>query len=468
MRIHKMISGLASMVLVCMGIVACQPNIHPEDTTSTTATISSEKTSVEYVFTAANRWSVVNENEWMYVTPSAGLPGEAKITVRFDENSTMKKRSGSFYILDGENTLMYSFVQPSVEVISTDNEVYYVPEEGSFIVRVKSNIDFKVSTDVDWIVLPETISFIGSGAEEEIEFGIVANNKQSSRKGHLTFTTVDGKNLQVTVNQAAHIDVEWTREFYRGVLGYRFTGDWCGYCPNLAYDITKFNQEEPGRLNCICFYDANSVSKLRFSDSSRYEKRFAVTGKPTLTLDERGLAYNIASPTFYNIIKAFCDEEKTSYKALTAINAQVSFTGGKVEVHPTVFVKKAGTYHIHVALLESNVIATQTDYTKLYTAAELEQFRHDNVVRSYATSTLSGDEFVAVDRSINAFNYTLDLPANVLDKNNLSVVIYVTRQSVSGPQKVEKLTYYHDHTEFVDNSVIVPVGQSSTLKYETK
>lgn len=468
MRIRNLISGIVYTGFLCMGLVACQPNIHPEDTSLAVATVSPEKASIEYTFTATARWSVVNDNEWIFVTPSAGLPGEAKITVRIDENSTMKKRQGAFYILDGENTLMYSFVQPSAEVISTDNEMYYVPEEGSFIVRVKSNIDFNVSTDVDWIVLPASTSFSSSDVEEEVEFGLIANKKSSSRLGHISFTTGDGKSLQVTVNQAAHVEVDWTRDFYRGVLGYRFTGDWCGYCPNLAYDITKFNSEEPGRLNCICFYDANSVSKLRFSESSRYEKRFAVSGKPTLTLDERGLAYNIASPTFYNIIKAFCNEEKASYKAQTAINAQVGYSNGKIEVHPTVFAKKAGTYHIHVALLESGVVASQTDYTNLYTAAELEQFRHDNVVRAYATTMLTGDEFVATDRSIIAFNYTISLPSNVLDKNNLSVVIYVTRQSISGPQAVEKFTYYHDHTEFVDNSVIVSVGQSSTLKYEAK
>lgn len=456
------------MILVCVGLAACQPNIHPDESSASVTTVGSDKTSIEYTFTATSRWSVVNENKWMYVTPSAGLPGENKITVRFDENSTMKQRYGAFYILDGENTLMYSFVQPSIELISTDNEVYYVPEEGSFVVRVKSNIDFTVGTDVEWIVLPSPTSFSGSGAEEEIEFGLVANKKSSARKGNITFTTADGKMLQVGVNQAAHIDVDWTREFYRGVLGYRFTGDWCGYCPNLAYDVARFNSEEPGRLNCICFYDANSVSKLRFSESSRYEKRFAVTGKPTLTLDERGLAYNIASPTFYNIIKAFCNEEKASFKAQTAISAQVGFSGGKVEVHPTVFVKKAGTYHVHVALLESGVVAAQTDYTNLYSAAELAQFGHDNVVRAYATTMLTGDEFVATDRSINAFNYTMELPANILDRKNLSVVIYVTRANLSGPQAVEKFTYYHDHTEFVDNSIIVPVGQSSTLKYEAK
>lgn len=456
------------MVMISMGIVACQPNIHPEDKPGATVTVGPQKSSISYTFTATGRWSVVNDNDWMYVTPSAGLPGEATVTVHFEENSTMKGRSGSFYIIDGATTTAYNFVQPSVDIISTDNEMYYVPEEGSFVVRVKSNVDFSVSADVEWIVLPDPAGFKGNGNEEEIVFGVTANKKATSRIGHLNFTTSDGKSLSVTVNQAAHVDVEWTRDFYRGVLGYRFTGDWCGFCPNLAYDVAKFNSEEPGRLNCICFYDANSVSRLRFSESSRYEKRFAVTGKPTLTLDERGLAYNIASPTFYNIIKAFCNEEKTSYKASTAISAQVTYSGGRIEVHPTVFVKKADTYHLHVALLEDGVVATQTDYTNLYTASELEKFEHGNVVRAYASAMLSGDEFTAADRSMNAFNYTIELPSNVLDKNRLSVVIYVTRTVVSGPQAVEKFTYYRDHTEFVDNSVIVPVGQSTTLKYETK
>ncbi len=468
MRIRKLISILAMVALLTSAFVACQPNIHPEDKPGASETIGPEKSSIRYTFTATERWSVVNDNDWMYVTPSAGLPGEAVITVHFEENSTMKGRAGAFYVIDGANTVMYSFTQPSVDIISTDNEMYYVPEEGGFVVRVRSNVDYTVTADVDWVTLPSSTSFKGEGAEEEIAFGVKANTKTTSRSGHLAFATADGKMLSVSVIQAAHVEVDWTRDFYKGVLGYRFTGDWCGFCPNLAYDVTRFNTEEPGRLNCICFYDANSVSRLRFNESSRYEKRFSVTGKPTLTLDERGFAFSVASPTFYQIIKAFCEEEKTSYKAQTAVSAQVLYSNGKVEVHPTVFVKEAGTYHLHVALMENGVVAAQTDYTNLYTASELENFEHGNVVRSYATKLLTGDEFSASEHSINAFNYTMEIPATVLDKNRLSVVVYVTRQTVSGPQAVEKLNYYRDHTEFVDNSVIVPVGQNVTLKYETK
>lgn len=454
------------MLALIMGFAACQPNIHPQPKGDDDYIVGPAKDTRTVTFEAKDRWSVINSNDWFYVTPGAGLAGEVKVTVKFDRNSGMKDRQGSFYVIDGANTYMYTFTQECENKLSLDTDEYHVPESGSFVVVVRSNVDYSVSADADWILMPSQTDYHGDGTDMEIEFGLKDNMGKEARTARLIFTTDQGETLTADVVQNAHVDVEWNRPFYKGILGYRFTGDWCGYCPYLAYDINRFTSDYPGRLNVLVFYDSISDASLRFGGSSKYETRFAVAGKPTWVLDERGQVYDVASPVFYNTTLALAKEDMEAFPANCAISADVTMKGGVVNIHPTVYVKEAGEYHIHVALLESGLVVPQTDYTGLYTPAQLEKFQHNNVVRKYATEMLVGDAFRADAHSSVMFNYTCEIPSNVKNRNKLSVAIYVTRPTVKGPEQVARFTYYRDHTEFADNSVIVPVGQSVQIKYE--
>lgn len=456
---------IITAALFALTFTSCEPNIVPSANLAD-ATVEAKGGSFTYEFEAENRWSVVNDNPWIYVTPGAGLPGKATVTVKVSENDGLKSRSGNIYVLDGANTTRYGFSQACSDVISIDNDKYLVPENGSFIVRVSSNIKYSISTDTEWIVLPDVTEYDPKGEEMEHEFGLVQNPSTGDRDGKITFTTQDDKQLIVAVVQSGHVDVDWGKEFYKRSLAYRFTGDWCGYCPNLAYDLNKFKVENPGRLSVMCFYDANSNESLAFGSSGKYESRFNAADKPTLVMDERGYATGIASPGYYNVIKDVVAEDRAAFPAATAITLRSSISGGKISVSPTVYVKDAGDYHIHVALLEYGLVVAQSDYTGLYTSSELKNFVHDNVVRQYMTTLLTGDAFTARAQSLNSFNYTIEVPKNVVNSHKLQVAVYVTRAASGGPRSVSKFTYYKDRAEIVDNSVISPVGQSVALKYE--
>ncbi len=449
-----------------LAIVSCQPNIFPEESSSTEHEISAEGEVATVSFTADNVWSVYNSYDWITVSPMGGVAGSGNLTITVSANKSMDSRTGEIYILDGPNTLMYKFNQACLDIITTDHKEYYVPESGEFTMLVKSTVPFDVSSSVDWISCSGATHFNGGSKEMTIHFDLASNTGNSKRTGKVILTAQDGLSTSVDVTQAAHIEIDWNKEFYKSVLGYRFTGDWCGYCPNLEYDIVNFSKAQPGRFNYISMYDAASSPKLSFNGSSRYETRFNVSGKPTIVLDERAMATSLSSPGYFDVIKAFCEEETASYPAVSCISAYSSIIDDKVSIHPVVYIKDPGTYHIHVALLENGIVAKQTDYTGIYSEDKLNKFVHDNVVRSFATKLLTGDEFTVGEKASQMFNFSMDIPKTVIDKKNLSIAVFVTRSVVSGPQSVSKTSYYKNFKEFVDNSIIIPVGQAADIKYE--
>lgn len=457
---------IGTVMMSLLLAVSCQPNIIPDDPFEGVTLVSAEGEVSTVTFTAENNWSVYNSNEWITVTPMGGVAGDGTLTVNVSANKSMDARSGAIYVLDGSTTHMYRFSQDCLEIIMTDHREYYVPESGQFTILVKSTAAFDVASSVDWISCSSGSHFEGSSKDVSISFDLSENTGGSKRKGEVILTAEGGVSTSVEVTQAAHVEIDWDKTFFKGVLGYRFTGDWCGYCPNLEYDIASFSKEQPGRFNYMSIYDASSSGRLSYSASSRYETRFNVSGKPTIVLDERGLATSLSSPGYHDVIEAFCTEEVTSYPSVTCISAYSSVIDDKVSVHPVVYAKNSGTYHIHVALLENGIVAKQTDYTGLYSEDQLAKFVHDNVVRAHATKLLTGDEFTVGARENQMFNYSIDIPKTVLDKKNLSLAIYVTRPVVDGPQSVSRVSYYRNFNEFVDNSIIIPVGQTADIRYE--
>ncbi|MCQ2147898.1 MAG: Omp28-related outer membrane protein [Bacteroidales bacterium] len=418
MRFRNII--IAIMMALLATVVSCQPNIFPDDELNGVKVIAAEGEVSKITFTAENNWSVYNSNDWISVSPMGGIAGEGTLTVNVSANKSMDAREGAIYVLDGASTLMFKLSQGCLDIITTDHREYYVPESGQFTMLVKSTVPFDVAPSVDWITCTSGTHYDGGSKDLAISFNLSDNTGSNKRSGEIVLSADGGISTSVEVTQAAHVEIDWNKTFYKSVLGYRFTGDWCGYCPNLEYDIAKFSKDQPGRFNYISIYDASSTGKLSYSASSRYETRFNVSGKPTIVLDERGLATSLSSPGYYDVIKAFCAEEVASYPSETCISAYSSIIDDKVSVHPVVYAKQAGTYHIHVVLLENGIVAKQTDYTGLYTDAQLNKFVHDNVVRAHATKLLTGDEFTVGAKESQMFNFSIEIPKTVQDKKNLA------------------------------------------------
>lgn len=459
-------SKILSILVAVVGLVCCQPNIVPYTGPGSTLEVPAEGASYELELHVSNRWSIVNDNDWIYITPTAGIAGRAQFTVNVEPNTTLSDRQGMIYVIDGAKTLYYAFSQECLDIISTDNDTYRVPETGSFVVRVRSSVGFVLSTGTPWIHLPEKLSYEPQDGEIEVRIALEDNTLETEREGSILFTTLESENLTIRVIQSGHVEVDWTRTFYKRPLVYRFTGDWCGYCPNLEYDIATFNREEPGRLSVMCFYDLSSSPHLSYKYSTKFESRFSAFDKPTLVIDERGYCSGVASPGYLSVMKKEIEEEKSAFLTRTAIAVQTVVEGGKICIYPTVFIKDSGKYHIHVAVLESGLVVAQSDYTGLYTQAELSRFVHNNVVREYLTPLLVGEEFTAAKNSVKAFSYTADIPSSVENRKNMSVAVYITAALQQGPRTVPKFNYYKDRSELVDNSVIVNVGNSESLRYE--
>lgn len=464
MRIRTILAAAAAM----LALISCKPNIFIDEFASEGGefTFPEEGGTQTWKFRAVSegRWSIVNyASEWLYITPTVGLAGDIAVTATADPNNGTEDRNGSVYVLDGTRTLEFKVIQPCKRMIMPESFEYFVSSDAcSLKIHVDSKVSYEISCDSPWVSCPD-VSFSESA---DLLFQIKANNSADSREAVVTFTSKGVPSVGVTIMQSGKINVNWDADFYRSILGYRFTGDWCGWCPGLAYDINQFVQKNPGRFNYICIYDQNSDVKLKYDKCAKYQNRFGINSWPSLVLDQRALATGMTSPKFETAIKSFCDEEKANFKPVTAISAQVSVSGSQISVHPTVFAKEAGTYHLHVVLLENGVVVKQSNYTELYTETQANNWKHNNVVREFLTPVLTGEEFTAAAKSSNIFNYSSQLPYNIYDKSKLSVAIYVTRAVQNGPSSVYGLSYYKSISDFVDNSVMVNAGESVELKYE--
>ena len=142
-------------------------------------------------------------SSWVSRTNQSTTRALSTSTVGFKVASSdlYDKREGEIYFKykDVVDTLKVYQSGGAVLVLSQSN--YTLEGKATTIsVSLKSNIDYAVSTSVDWITEVSTRAVSNSTKK----FDISANNTGKSRTGVITFTTSDGsKSASVTVTQAA-------------------------------------------------------------------------------------------------------------------------------------------------------------------------------------------------------------------------------------------------------------------------
>ena len=204
-----------------------------------------------------------------------------------DVNTVAEPRSATIQFCGNSTCIPFTVTQAAAAFdyqLSADKEKVNVPAEGTeeaVTVNVASNLSWTVVSDSEWCtVSPES-------GENDGSFGINVeqNLAYESRIAYVTLSSADGAmSTKVSVVQSPVYqdggDDSWkTVEFSHRSLAFRFTADWCGYCPMMANAMANAQKELDGRLEVISVHGGGSG--LECSASVNLLSQYFVQGFPT-------------------------------------------------------------------------------------------------------------------------------------------------------------------------------------------
>ena len=367
-----------------------------------------------------------------------------------DANTSSEPRSATLSFCGNDMCIPFTITQTGMEVagyITVDKTNVSVPAEGSqspVTVNVASNMNWTVSSDSEWCVVSPS-----SGQNDgPFEISVSANTSDDARIATVTVTSADGSvSRNVSVVQAGvkteYGDDGWKREeFHHRSLALRFTGDWCGFCPQMATAMKDADKELGYTLEVISVHGGGSTHQNEVSIG--LVNHHGIGNYPTGLVDGRTYVQNMEIPvTTRNIVDAARDTE-SRYGTLTGASWTSSLSGNQVILNLSAYIKKAGSYKVTAYLVEDKIIGYQADYT--YGASD--RYEHNGVLKASFTDVLGNAFTVSEDNMIKDFTYSTSVPSGCV-KENLRIVVFV--------EKADGSEYY------VDNSATEKVGVQKHL-----
>ena len=367
-----------------------------------------------------------------------------------DANTSSEPRSATLSFCGNDMCIPFTITQTGMEVagyLTVDKTNVSVPAEGSqspVTVNVASNMNWTVSSDSEWcVVSPSSGQNDGSFA-----ISVSANTSDDARIATVTVTSADGSvSRNVSVVQAGvkteYGDDGWKREeFHHRSLALRFSGDWCGFCPQMATAMKDADKELGYTLEVISVHGGGSTHQNDVSMG--LVNHHGIGNYPTGLVDGRTYVQNMEIPvTTRNIVDAARDTE-SRYGTLTGASWTSSLSGNQVILNLSAYIKKSGSYKVTAYLVEDKIIGYQADYT--YGASD--RYEHNGVLKASFTDVLGNAFTVSEDNMIKDFTYSASVPSGCV-KENLRIVVFV--------EKADGSEYY------VDNSATEKVGVQKHL-----
>lgn len=268
------------------------------------------------------------------------------------------------------------------------------------------------------------------------------------------------------MNQVAEFS-DWDKEFYRHSVIQRFTATWCGYCPAMGEAFNQADEADPGRFVPVNLHPMNSDSDLAWEGTSYYEDLYSIFNEyPVAVIN--GITKVINQPVIgvsAKMMTAVADEAVLNFPSRTNIMAYSSLSGRDLHVDAFVAVKSGGNYRITAFLLEDGVVAAQSDGTGILT--DPDNYRHEHIARALLTAEDGEPVTVSEENSVAHFVLDSTLPSSVIDKDNLSVAIYISYEGVPdealcGVAGIQ----YIDSGYIIDNGAALPANGMAEYSFE--
>ena len=366
-------------------------------------------------------------------------------------NTESESRTATISFCGNETCHPFVITQAAAETdvyLDVDNVSISVAAEGTaspVTVNVTSNLPWNVTSDAAWCEVSP------SSGENDGSFDITVSENVSydSRIANITVSAVDGS-LSRTIAviqspaQKEEGDDSWVEaEFVHRSLAFRFTADWCGFCPMMATAMSDAQKELPGKLEVISVHGGGSG--LACSASNTLANNYPIDGFPTGLVDGRTYIANYAIPVTTSLIVEAVNETESKYETVTAASWTSKVSGSQVTMDLSAYIKKAGSYKITALLVEDKVISYQADYNN----GASDAYEHNGIIRAALSNVLGEDVEVTEDAQVKTFTYSAELPSEC-NKDNVRVVVYIQRKD-------------SDNSYYVDNTASATVGKDKNL-----
>ena len=224
--------------------------------------------------------------------------------------------------------------------------------------------------------------------------------------------------------------------FTKKVLIEELTGAWCGYCPDGAHIVESIINDNNGKVVGVSLHsgDAMEVAHTNFLETT-----YQNTGYPSGMVDRVSVNGNTCINRGYWEYVANDQLTKTAVCGL-AIISEVNGQNATVEVHAGFNSALNGDdYRLTVYLIEDDVTGTGYGYDQrnyyntdpespFYNLGDpIEGYEHNHTLRAILSESL-GDAIMVSEMASGGEHietYTVDLSS--YNKNNLSIVAFVTK-----------------------------------------
>lgn len=186
-----------------ISFAACQKAPELTLTGPTSIDLSVDGGSGSISFTANRDWSVSSSDSWVTVSPSSGTAsdGTVTVTVRCNANTTYDDRTATVTIRMEGLSQSVTVRQPANKGVVLPKQVYDLQSDAKTIdVEVQANVQYTVSTSVNWIKQTGTKGL----TSKTLTFSIEENKTYDPREGKITIKPQEGNAQEqvISVKQA--------------------------------------------------------------------------------------------------------------------------------------------------------------------------------------------------------------------------------------------------------------------------
>lgn len=316
-------------------------------------------------------------------------------------------------------------ILPDTLTISANKQQVYLGETINFTVVSQNNGN--VTSTADIFVNGEQIegsSFVPTEVNEE-------NQVYATWNGH-TSSTITFKSLEEVV-----IPDTYTKK----VLVEDYTGTWCGYCPGMNNVLNHFVNYSSNVIPVAIHCDDDPY---QFEFQAQLQAEYETTGLPKAQIQR----INPLQLYVENYVIDYCGTQEAYYHDLIqpyldqpaplglAINSQLNGNNLQFQVKVGFVVDEIPNAKLVVYLLEDGLIYNQVNYFAgtgdpacEYSnyPQNIANFEHNHVLQKVYTDVF-GDEIPASEISTNSLytrNFDVNLPPNIENRENLSLVAFV-------------------------------------------
>ena len=212
----------------------------PELTITSTPNIelSVDGGSGSITFTANRDWTANSSDAWVTISPSAGKAsdGTVTVTVRCNANTTYDDRTATVTIRMEDLSKTVTVRQPANLGVILPKQLFNLQSDANSIdVEVQANVQYTVSSSVDWIRQTGTKGL----TSKTLTFSIEENKTYDPREGKITIKPQDGSVQEqvISVKQAQRDALNVEKTSYE--MPYGGGGIEVNVEANVAFDVTS-------------------------------------------------------------------------------------------------------------------------------------------------------------------------------------------------------------------------------------